>query len=290
MRLMPGRLATVLEMIKVQHSLFALPWAFVAAFYAANGLPPWGKMGWILLAMVAARSASMAFNRAVDAKIDAENPRTKGRAIPAGRLSTAFTLAFAVVMVALLFVSAWRLNPLCLKLCPVALAVTLGYSFTKRFTALCHFVLGLSLAAAPVGAWLAVAPERAGAPLPYLLGAAVMFWIAGADILYACEDLEFDRAKRLHSVPAAVGIRAALLISILCHVVAVGALVAIGVTARLGLYYHGAIAAIAVLLVYEHAIVKPGDLRRVNQAFFHVNAVVSGVILAGALLDLFARR
>jgi len=285
-----GNVRTVLEMIKVQHSLFALPWAFVAAFYAANGLPDWGKMGWILLAMVAARSAAMAFNRAADARLDAENPRTKMRAIPAGKLSVGFTLAFAVVMVGLLVLAAWRLNPLCLKLCPIALAVTLGYSFTKRFTPLCHFVLGLSLAAAPIGAWLAIAPEKVGAPLPYLLGAAVMFWIAGADILYACEDFEFDRAKRLHSVPAAVGIPAALRISIACHVVAVAALIAVGLIGHLGAFYLGAVAAIAALLVYEHAIVKPGDLRRVNQAFFHVNAVVSGVILAGALLDLFARR
>jgi 4-hydroxybenzoate polyprenyltransferase len=232
----------------------------------------------------------MAFNRAVDAKLDADNPRTKMRAIPAGKLTVPFTLAFAVVMVGLLLVSAAMLNPLCLKLSPIALIVTLGYSFTKRFTALCHFVLGLSLAAAPIGAWIAIAPERVDAPLPYLLGAAVMFWIAGADILYACEDFEFDRAKRLHSVPAAVGIRKALVISIVCHVIAMSALIAVGLTAHLGPYYFGAVAATAVLLVYEHAIVKPDDLRRVNQAFFHVNAVVSGVILVGALLDLFLRR
>jgi len=284
------RISIVFEMIKVQHSLFALPWAFVSAFYAAGGLPPWDKMGWVLLAMVAARCAAMAFNRAVDAKIDADNPRTKMRAIPAGRLSVAFTLAFAVVMVGLLLLAAAMLNPVCLKLSPVALVVTLGYSFTKRFTALCHFVLGLSLAAAPIGAWLAIAPDRADAPLPYLLGAAVMFWIAGADILYACEDFEFDRSKRLHSVPAAVGIKAALLLSILCQIIATGALVAVGVTAHLGYYYFGAVTAIVLLLVYEHAIVKPDDLKRVNQAFFHVNAVVSGVILVGALLDLFLRR
>src|SRR6187401_1438481 len=141
-----SKIRTILEMIKVQHSLFALPWAFVAAFYAARGMPAWGTMGWILLAMVAARSAAMAFNRAADAKLDAENPRTKMRAIPAGKLTVGFTLAFAVAMVGLLVLAAWRLNPLCLKLCPVALAVTLGYSFTKRFTPLCHFVLGLSLA------------------------------------------------------------------------------------------------------------------------------------------------
>src|SRR5260221_4618438 len=172
---MLGRIGVIFEMIKVQHSLFALPWAFVAAFYAADGLPPWDKMGWVLLAMVAARCAAMAFNRAVDAKIDADNPRTKMRAIPAGKLSVAFTLAFAVVMVGLLVLAAAILNPLCLRLSPIALFVTLGYSFTKRFTALCHFVLGLSLAAAPIGAWLAIAPDRADAPLPYLLAAAVTF-------------------------------------------------------------------------------------------------------------------
>src|SRR6185436_5952551 len=168
-------------------------------------------------------------------------------------------LVFAVVMVGLLVFAAAMLNPLCLKLCPIALVVTLGYSFTKRFTALCHFVLGLSLAAAPIGAWLAVDPDCVREPFPYLLGGAVMFWIAGADILYACEDFEFDRAKRLHSVPAAIGIRPALYVSILCHVVAVGALVAVGILGRLGPFFHGAVAAIALLLVYEHAIVKPGD-------------------------------
>lgn len=287
---MLGRVGAVLEMIKVQHSLFALPWAFVAAFYAARGFPAWATTGWILLAMVAARSSAMAFNRAIDARIDAENPRTRNRAIPAGRLTSAFTLGFAVAMAALLVFAAWRLNTLCLKLCPLALAVTTGYSFTKRFTALCHFVLGLSLAAAPIGAWIAVAPERAGEPLPYLLGAAVLFWIAGADILYACEDFEFDRARRLHSVPAALGIRSALLVSILCHVASVGALAGAAVVGRLGGWYQGAVALIAALLVYEHAIVKPTDLRRVNQAFFHVNAVVSGVILAGTLLDVFGNR
>jgi len=274
-------------MIKVQHSIFALPWAFVAAFYAANGVPPWEKALWILVAMVAARSAAMAFNRVADAKLDAENPRTRSRAIPAGLLSVAFTAGFAALMAALLVLAAWRLNPLCLKLSPVALAVTMGYSYTKRFTALCHWFLGLSLAIAPVGAWLAIRPEWH--PLPLLLGAGVMFWIAGADILYACEDLEFDRRKGLRSIPAALGLRAAMIVSALCHAVTLGALVAVGLTARLGAFYYAAVAAIALLLAYEHAIVKPTDLRRVNRAFFHVNAVVGGVMLLGGLLDVFLR-
>jgi 4-hydroxybenzoate polyprenyltransferase len=285
---MLGRVGTVLEMIKVQHSVFALPWAFVAAVYAAGGVPPAATCLWILVAMVAARSAAMAFNRVADARLDAENPRTQGRAIPQGKVTVAFTAAFTVAMAALLVVAAWRLNPLCLKLSPVALAVVLGYSFTKRFTPLCHWALGLSLAIAPVGAWLAVRPEWH--PLPLLFGAAVMFWIAGADILYACEDLEFDRARGLHSVPAALGLRGALLVSLGSHVVTVAALFAVGLTARLGAFYYASVGAIALLLAYEHAIVKPTDLRRVNQAFFHVNAIVSGVILAGGLLDVFIRR
>ncbi|HEX7898717.1 MAG TPA: UbiA-like polyprenyltransferase [Planctomycetota bacterium] len=281
------RLATVLDMIKVQHSVFALPWAFIAAFYAAGGLPPWSVMGWILLAMVAARSAAMAFNRVVDRRYDAENPRTKNRAIPAGLLSPGFAAAFGAVMCGVLALAAWRLNPLCLKLAPLALFIVTLYSFTKRFTALCHFVLGLSLAIAPVGAWIAVRPDAWNAPFPWLLGAAVMFWIAGADILYACEDLEFDRAKGLRSVPAALGLRGALIVSAACHVVTVAALASAGWKGGLGGWWFATTAAIAALLTYEHAIVKPSDMRRVNQAFFHVNAVVSGVILAGGCLDLF---
>ena len=284
---MLGRVGAVLEMIKVQHSVFALPWAFVAALYAAKGLPPWGKLGWILLAMVSARSAAMAFNRMVDARYDAENPRTMNRAIPAGKITVLFTAMFTIVSAGLLVFAAWMLNPLCAKLSPVALAVTTGYSFTKRFTALCHWTLGLSLAIAPVGAWLAIRPDLPWAPFPWLLGGAVLFWIAGADILYACEDLEFDRKKRLHSVPAALGIPLALRVARLNHAVAVAALVAAGVVAGLGIYWHVTAGAIALLLAYEHLIVKADDLRRVNQAFFHVNAVVSAVILAGGLLDLF---
>lgn len=284
------RIATVLDMIKIQHSVFALPWAFVAAFYAAGGLPGWATMGWILLAMVSARSAAMAFNRVVDRRYDAENPRTTKRAIPAGLLSPAFAAGFAAVMAGLLALAAWRLNPLCLKLSPLALFVITFYSYTKRFTALCHFVLGLSLALAPVGAWIAVRPEALAHPFPWLLGAGVMFWIAGADILYACEDLDFDRAKGLRSVPAALGLRGALALSAACHAVTIAALAAAGWALGLGIWWHATTAAIAVLLVYEHVIVTPSDMRRVNQAFFHVNAAVSGVILAGGCLDLFLRR
>ncbi|HXG60475.1 MAG TPA: UbiA-like polyprenyltransferase [Planctomycetota bacterium] len=284
------KLRRTLDMIKVQHSVFALPWAFVSAFYAAGGLPTGAQMSWILVAMVSARSAAMAFNRIADLRFDAENPRTKDRALPSGRLTVGFAWGFTLAMIALFFLSAAMLNPLCLKLAPVALAVTMGYSYTKRFTVFCHGFLGLSLAIAPIGAWLAVRPDRAGHPLPYLLGAAVLFWIAGADILYACEDVEFDRRKGLRSVPAALGLRGAMIVSALCHGVAVAALAAAGRAGGLGPWYYAAVAAIALLLIYEHAIVSPTDLRRVNRAFFHVNAVVSGVILAGGILDLLTRR
>lgn len=284
------KLRRVLDMIKFQHSVFALPWAFVSAFYAAEGWPTIRQTLWILGAMVSARSAAMAFNRIADLRFDAENPRTRDRALPAGRLSVSFAWGFTLAMIALFLLSAAMLNPLCLKLAPVALAVTLGYSYTKRFTALCHGFLGLSLAIAPIGAWLAVRPDRAAHPLPYLFGAAVLFWIAGADILYACEDVEFDRRQGLRSVPAALGLRGAMIASILCHVVAVGALGAAGWAGKLGPWYFAAVAAIALLLAYEHALVSPDDLRRVNRAFFHVNAAVSAAILAGGLLDLFAGR
>jgi 4-hydroxybenzoate polyprenyltransferase len=284
------KVLTVLEMIKIQHSVFALPWAVVGAFYAAGGVPRADTMLWILAAMVSARSAAMAFNRIADAPLDAENPRTRGRAIPEGKLTSGFAFGFTLAMAALFVVSAWRLNDLCLKLSPAVLAVLLGYSFTKRFTALCHAVLGLSLGLAPVGAWVAVAPQKYAHPFPWLLGAAVLFWIAGADILYACEDLEFDRRKGLRSVPAALGIPRALSVARLCHLAAVGALLGAGFAAGLGPWWFGTVTAVAALLGYEHAIVKPDDLRRVNRAFFHVNAVVSGVILAGAMLDLFSRR
>ncbi len=283
-----SRTAVVLEMIKFQHSIFALPWALAAALYAAGGIPSAGKIFWILVAMVSARSAAMAFNRIADAKYDAENPRTRDRAIPSGRLTVGFTFGFTLAMSAAFVAAAWRLNDLCLKLSPAALAIVLGYSFTKRFTALCHWALGISLAIAPVGAWLAVTPHRAAHPFPYLLGAAVAFWIAGADILYACEDVEFDRRKGLRSVPAALGQGAAMLVARLSHLAAVGALIVAGIFAGAGPFWYGTAAAIAALLAYEHAIVKPDDLRRVNRAFFHVNAAASAAVLAGALLDLYA--
>ena len=273
----------MLEMIKFQHTLFALPFAIVGAAFAARGWPPLADCLWILGAMVGARSAAMTFNRIADARFDAANPRTAGRAIPRGLVSMKFAAGFLAVSLALFFLSAWMLNRTVFLLSPLAAIVILGYSLTKRFTELCHFVLGLSLALAPIGAWLAVSEQVTA--LPLLLGAGVLFWVAGFDILYACEDAEFDRSAGLMSVPATLGIRNALWVARGCHVVA---LLAFAAPIVLGLqgWYAGAVAAVAALLVYEHAIVKADDLRRANRAFFHVNAIISVALAAGAIAEI----
>lgn len=282
------RILTLLEMIKFQHSVFALPFAVAAALAASGGKWLWGPFGWILLAMVSARSAAMAFNRWADAGLDAENPRTAGRAIPKGEVSLAGALAFTLVSAGLFVLAAAMLNRLTLWLSPVALAVVMFYSYTKRFTALCHFFLGLSLAIAPMGAWLGI--RGAFDPLPLLLAAGVMFWTAGFDILYACQDVEFDRRKGLHSVPAALGVPAALRLAAGLHAVSVAAFAMPLVLCGFGAWYGAGVGAIALLLAYEHRLVRPDDLGKVNRAFFHVNAVVSVGIMAALLADLYARK
>lgn len=282
------KLLDLLEMIKFQHSIFALPFAVAAAFAASEGKFLPGPFGWILLAMVSARTCAMGFNRWADAEIDAENPRTAGRAIPQGRVSKGATLAMTVVSAGLFFLAAWRLNPLTLKLAPVALAIVCGYSYTKRFTPLCHFVLGLSLAIAPVGAWLGI--RGAFDRLPLILAGGVFLWTAGFDILYACQDVAFDRQKRLRSIPADIGVPGALRIAAVLHAFSILVFALPIVWCGFGWVYGAGIGVIALLLVYEHRLVRPDDLARVNQAFFHVNAVVSVGIMAALLIDLFARR
>jgi 4-hydroxybenzoate polyprenyltransferase len=282
------KLLVMLEMIKIQHSLFALPFAAAAAIVAAGGGWRGREYGLILVAMVTARAAAMAFNRWADAGIDAENPRTAGRAIPKGEVSRAGALVFTILCAVAFVGAAALLNRVTLMLSPVALVIVMLYSFTKRFTALCHFFLGLSLGIAPVGAWLAISPHFA--PLPWLLAAGVMLWTAGFDILYACQDVDFDRKKGLHSVPVALGVPGALRVAAVLHALTVVAFAAAIPVCGLGVWYAVGIGAIALLLLYEHFLVRPDDLARVNHAFFHVNAVVSFGMMAAVLADLYLRK
>ncbi|MBI4830930.1 MAG: UbiA family prenyltransferase [Candidatus Lindowbacteria bacterium] len=281
------RIATVLEMIKFSHTVFALPFAIMSAFLAADGMPSSRQLFWILMCMAGARSAAMSFNRIADARYDALNPRTSQRAIPAGKLTIAETAAFMVVMMALFVFSASRLNPLALALSPVALAIILCYSYTKRFTHYSHFVLGLALAIAPVGAWIAIKQEFHVVSL--LLGLAVLLWTAGFDIIYACQDFDFDKRVGLHSLPRRLGVAGALLVSAILHAAMVAALLAVFMTANLGNAFLAGVFLVSILLIYEHSIVKPSDLSRINAAFFNVNGSVSLLLMALTIADIAMR-
>jgi 4-hydroxybenzoate polyprenyltransferase len=271
-----GRIVAFGRMIRFSHTVFALPFALTSAALAVAataGPPRWSVLGWILLAMVGARSAAMGFNRLADQEIDRRNPRTAGRELPRGVLSRAEVWAFVLASAALLVGAAAMLNPLCLALSPVALLVVFGYSYTKRFTALSHLVLGLALAIAPVGAWLAV--QGRFSAVPVVLGLAVLLWVAGFDIIYACQDEAFDRAEGLHSLPARLGVRRALQVARAFHVAVVGLLALVyGLTPLHPLYLLG-VAAVAALLGYEHSLVRHDDLSKVDAAFFTVNGWIS---------------
>ncbi|MBZ5514754.1 MAG: putative 4-hydroxybenzoate polyprenyltransferase [Acidobacteriia bacterium] len=268
-----ARVRLTLEMIKFEHSVFALPFALTGAMLARRGLPTWRELLWIVVAMVSARSAAMTFNRVADLKLDALNPRTRTRALPTGRLSRGFAVGFTVASCALLALAAWELNPLAFRLSPVAIAILLGYSFTKRFTVVSHLILGLCLGMSPAAAWIALRGDLSASVL--LLGGAVMLWVAGFDILYACQDVEFDHSLGLHSVPRRYGIRAALWVSGLLHLGTLVLLVAVLRIENLGWMAAVGLGAVAVLLAYEHSLVKPSDLSRVNAAFFTVNGFIS---------------
>jgi 4-hydroxybenzoate polyprenyltransferase len=277
---------TTLEMIKIEHTLFALPFAFLGAVLAAGGVPAWRQLLWITLAMVGARSCAMAFNRIADREIDARNPRTKGRALPAGTLSVKFVWAFTIISAALFFLAAAMLNRLTLLLAPVALGRILLYSYTKRWTFASHLVLGWCLAIAPAGAWVAVRGSL-NSPAPFLLSLVVLLWTAGFDVLYACQDYEFDRAEGLHSIPSKVGIARALWISRLFHAGAFSALVALYLTTGLGTLALIGVAGTGALLIYQHTLVRADDLSRLNAAFFTTNAFVSVILFltfGGAIL------
>jgi 4-hydroxybenzoate polyprenyltransferase len=270
---------TTLEMIKIEHTLFALPFAFLGAVLAAGGLPGVWQVLWITLAMVGARSTAMAFNRIVDREIDALNPRTRTRAIPAGALSVGFVWAFTGLSAALFFVSAAMLNRLTLILSPVALGSILLYSYTKRWTLLSHLVLGWCLSIAPAGAWIAVRGSL-DSPVPWLLSLVVLLWTAGFDVLYACQDYEFDSRAGLHSIPEKFGIARALWISRLFHAEAFSTLVALYLITHLGPLALLGVIATGALLVYQHTLVRADDLGRLNAAFFTTNAFVSLILFA----------
>ena len=278
------KLKIILEMIKFEHTVFALPFAVMSAFIAADGLPSLAKLGWILVAMVGARSCAMAFNRLADAEIDSINPRTATRAIPAGLITKGTVWLFTIASAGLLVLAAWQLNPLAFALSPVALAVIMGYSYTKRFTALSHFWLGLSLSISPVGAWIAI--QGSFALPPIILCLAVLLWTAGFDIIYACQDVNFDKRHGLHSIPAKLGIRWALWVSSALHVVAVVLLLSMPRLVELGVFYYIGVGIVVLIFIYEHAIVKPTDLSRVNFAFFTLNGMISLVLMALSIADI----
>jgi 4-hydroxybenzoate polyprenyltransferase len=284
------RLRLTLDMIKFEHSVFALPFAMTGALLAfrESGFAVadlWRKLLWIVVAMVGARSAAMAFNRLVDSSMDARNPRTRARHLPAGLLSHGFAWGFVVASSAIFFLASWALNPLCLRLAPLALAIVFFYSFTKRFTSFSHIVLGFSLGIAPSAAWIAVRGELD--PRILWLTAAVTFWTAGFDIIYSCQDYDFDCAERLFSVPRFLGIARALLAARALHGAMIACLLLLVWSLRLGPLALAGIAAIVALLLYEHSLVKPNDLSRVNAAFFTMNGYVSVLFFVFWAADIF---
>lgn len=277
-------LQITLEMIKFEHSVFALPFALTGAMLAARGLPSARQLFWIVVAMVGARSAAMSFNRIADLRLDAANPRTATRALPAGLVSVRFAAVFTAVSAGLLVLAAYQLNPLCFQLSPVALVLLFLYSYTKRFTWLTHLVLGLCLGLAPAAAWIAV---RGSLDWPILLlSAAVTLWVSGFDIIYACQDLEFDRQAGLFSLPRRLGIRRALQVASLLHLLMLGLLAALAAVLNLGWVSLLGLAVVAALLAYEHHLVKPHDLSRINAAFFTVNGYISVLFFLFWALDL----
>src|SRR5262249_37881582 len=290
------RLRITLEMIKIEHTLFALPFAFLGATLAAHELPPhqpssWiSRFLWITVAMVGARSAAMTFNRIADRRIDAANPRTAGRALPAGALDVRFAWTFTIASCAVFVIAASRLNQLALLLSPVALASVFLYSFTKRFTSLSHFVLGWCLGIAPTGAWIAIQGRVDATPL--LLSLSVLLWTAGFDVLYACQDFDFDRKAGLHSIPSRLGINRALWAARGIHLLMFAALVLFFLSAKLGGVAFAGVVATGALLLYQHSIVKADDLSRLNAAFFTTNAFVSVILFVTAAADvlLFHQR
>lgn len=279
------KVATFMEMIKFEHTIFALPFAYMGALLVGKSMPPGQDLVWITLAMVGARTAAMALNRIIDRHIDAKNPRTANRALPRGQLSVWEVWIYTALSFILLLFSASQLSTLAFRLFPVAVLVLVLYSYTKRFTWTCHLFLGLALGLAPLGAWIAIAGSFDPAPL--LLCAGVLFWVAGFDIIYACDDYHFDRSEGIYSIPARFGVKKALTISSAFHGLAPLLFLAVGVLLDLGIFYLLGLAVSVGLLMYQHSLVKPDDLSRAGVAFFNLNGALSVLMFVFTVLDIF---
>lgn len=289
--------ALYLRMIKFSHSIFALPFALTSALIASRGIPQGRVLFWIIVAMVSARTAAMGLNRIIDRDIDRANPRTAGREIPSGKVRPIEAIFFITLSLFLFILSAFMLNPLCLKLAPIAVAFMILYSYTKRFTWLSHFILGVTISAAPLGAWIAVTGSLDTKIIPLAL--AVIFWLAGFDILYALQDIDFDRSYGLYSIPSIFGIKRSLTISRFCHTITWGLLVLIGIMFHMSYLYYIGIIVTALLFVYEHSLIKPkaptspedsveaiDDLSKLDMAFFNMNGYISITVFLFTFLDL----
>lgn len=275
--------ADYLRLIKFSHSIFALPFAFTSALLAADGIPALHQIFWITIAMVGGRSGAMGMNRIIDRKIDALNPRTESREIPRGIVKTGEALFFTGIAFALLVFAAYMLNPLCLKVSPLVLLVLFSYSYMKRFTWLCHLVLGLALSLAPLGAWIAVRGTFNAEILPLCF--AVMFWVAGFDALYGLQDVDFDKMQGLFSIPSAFGVHASLWTAKIFHLITVGLLLSMVYIFDLGILYIAGVFVAAGLLIYEHSLVKPSDLSKLNMAFFNMNGYISITVFVFTLFN-----
>ncbi|MEJ8304631.1 UbiA-like polyprenyltransferase [Saccharibacillus sacchari] len=286
-----GKIRVFLEMIKIEHTLFALPFAFMGMLLGSvviNGhLPSWAQVGWILLAMIGARSAAMGMNRLIDRYIDAKNPRTEKRAIPAGLLKTSEVTVFVIVFLGLFLWATWELSRFALTLFPIALVLIFLYSYTKRFTWLCHVVLGATIALAPLGGWAAVTDSFSWSSLVFYI--AVAFWTAGFDVIYACDDIDFDRKEGIYSIPSRFGLEKALKIAQAFHVVTAIGLISLVFITPLGWWYAAGVVIACSILFYQHRIVKPSDLSRVQTAFFTMNSWLSGIVFIFTLIDLVVK-
>ena len=277
------KITDYLRLIKFSHSVFALPFAFTSALIAANGIPTFSQIFWITVAMVGGRTGAMGMNRIIDRKIDALNPRTKNRELPRGVIKTGEAFIFTIIAFALLLFAAYKLNPLCLKISPIVLLVLFTYSYTKRFTWLSHIVLGTALSLAPLGAWIAIKGTFDFQILPLCF--AVMFWVAGFDVFYAMQDIDFDKKHGLYSIPSAFGIKTSLWIARLFHLITIAMLLGLIPIFNLGVFYLFGVLIASALMLYEHSLIKPADLSKLDMAFFNMNGYISITIFVFTLMN-----